>query len=528
MTPSRPTESTIAERLEALVLRLSNAVERNPGWVLAGISLIYFAVTGLLAVRRILWYDELSTYHVAILPDFSHVWGVLAGGSDLNPPLYFIITRAFVALFGAAAAVLRLPSMIGFWIMTVCLYLFVARRTSPLFGFVAMCFALVTVAYDYAYEARPYGVMLGFVGLALVFWQMAADGEHRKIAVPFLFLSLAGAVGNHYYAVLVLGAFAVAELVRSVRTKRVDYAVLAALAASLSPLLLSVPQMQSAGEFKAAHWARPRWSSFAETYIWMLEPSLLSVAALLFAATLLSVLVGARPRGRDPHPALAPRTEDFAVALGFLAIPVMGVVLGMLITGVFTPRYVISCVIGFSIIAAFCAFHLSAGSRTAGLLLLLVLMGSFVADNVYAEARRLGRERQRLALIDEFLGAHADLPLPLVLSDPLLHFQLPHYARSATTRNAIYLADPARAIRFIGHDSADRSTLKFDYIPLNVANYDSFVAQHPEFLVHWHDSATAWTPAALVADGLKLELVAQREGEFLFRVSRPSGADVTR
>jgi hypothetical protein len=45
-----------------------------------------------------------------------------------------------------------------------------------------MLFPLITNAYPYAYEARPYGLLLGFCGLSLLCWQSAAEGQSRLLS----------------------------------------------------------------------------------------------------------------------------------------------------------------------------------------------------------------------------------------------------------------------------------------------------------------------------------------------------------
>ena len=85
-------------------------------------------------------------------------------------------------LVGPVHVAIRLPGMIGFWILCLYLFRFVSIRTSPLAGYVAMSFPLVTNAYYYAYEARPYGAVMGFCGLALVCWQGATNRSERRNA----------------------------------------------------------------------------------------------------------------------------------------------------------------------------------------------------------------------------------------------------------------------------------------------------------------------------------------------------------
>ncbi len=58
----------------------------------------------------------------------------------------------------------RLPSLVGFGLGCVCLGLFVRRRVGLAGGTVALLVPSVTAGYDYAYEARPYGLLLGASG----------------------------------------------------------------------------------------------------------------------------------------------------------------------------------------------------------------------------------------------------------------------------------------------------------------------------------------------------------------------------
>src|SRR5580693_8592751 len=122
---------------------------------------------------RPFWYDELFTYNVATLPGFRAMWHALTHGADLNPPLFYVVTHAVISVLGPTEFGLRTPALVGFLVMCCCLYAFVAHRAGACFGFIAML-PLVTGALRWAPEARAYGLMLGFCGLALVSWQRAA------------------------------------------------------------------------------------------------------------------------------------------------------------------------------------------------------------------------------------------------------------------------------------------------------------------------------------------------------------------
>src|SRR6266508_1563014 len=138
--------------------------------------------------------DELYTFYISLLPSHSDIWSALSTGADQIPPFFYMITRASILLFGENHVSIRLPEVLGFWVMSLCLFQFVSKRSSALHGLVAMLFPLVTDAYYYAFEARPYGLVLGFGGTALLCWQAAAEGYYRKLSLMGLALSLAAAI----------------------------------------------------------------------------------------------------------------------------------------------------------------------------------------------------------------------------------------------------------------------------------------------------------------------------------------------
>ena len=115
----------------------------------------------------------------------------------------------------------------------------------------AAIFALVvpalTATLYYAVEARPYGLLLGLCGIAMVSWQAAVHREtHRAGPLLALALSLALAINTHYYGALLLIPFLSAELFRAIRNRRIDLPVLAAIAAGAAALVFVVPFARAA------------------------------------------------------------------------------------------------------------------------------------------------------------------------------------------------------------------------------------------------------------------------------------------
>src|SRR6185436_6336222 len=128
---------------------------------LALFSIVFIGLTSLRALAKPLWYDELFTYYMSRLPGITSMWSAVKDGADLNPPLLYLATRAAHRAFGDGLIATRLPAILGFLTMLLCLFRFVARRCGATYGFAGMLFAALTGAYTFAYEARSYGMVLG-------------------------------------------------------------------------------------------------------------------------------------------------------------------------------------------------------------------------------------------------------------------------------------------------------------------------------------------------------------------------------
>src|SRR5262249_54365614 len=154
------------------------------------------------------------------------VWHFLLTGAEQLPPFFYVITRTGIAILGLSGFSLRISEMLGVGVAALSVYWFAARRATSLCAAAGAIFLLCTYAYPYAHEARPYGLVLAFSGLALVAWQRAAEESGpRGLALTGLALMLTAAVHTHYYGVLLLGPLCAAELTRSYIRRRIDLAV---------------------------------------------------------------------------------------------------------------------------------------------------------------------------------------------------------------------------------------------------------------------------------------------------------------
>src|SRR6266540_382365 len=113
--------------------RLSLFLERNPRLFAAVFSIVFLTSFSIFGALKPLWFDEISTvYHAG--SGVAGLWANLRHGADGHPPLSYLAVQAAHSLFGESDFSTRLPSVAGFWIMSLCVFFFLARRASVLFA----------------------------------------------------------------------------------------------------------------------------------------------------------------------------------------------------------------------------------------------------------------------------------------------------------------------------------------------------------------------------------------------------------
>jgi hypothetical protein len=520
------------QQLDHIAEAIRDQCERRKFPLLSGFSILYLVNTCLLASWRLMWNDELYTFYFSRLPNVSDVWAALSTGADQIPPLFHIITRTSFSLFGVNHLSIRLPEVLGFWVMSLCLFWFVSRRSAALYGFAAMLFPLITVAYDYAYEARPYGLVLGFCGLALLCWQSAAEGLYRKLSLIGLAVSFAAAVSSHYYAVLLFFPLAVGEVVRACSRRHLDLPIWLALGSAMTPLALFLPLIEGAKTYHAHFWSPPRWESIPGFFYFLLLPAGPPLVAMLMlsAIYLTSHPMATRRCNRVSRP--APPYHELVAAVGFVAIPVVAVIVAKLVVGAFTFRYALPAVMGLSILLAFAASRLLDGRAIMGVALVFFSCSWFlVMDVLYFKQTRAVSVSQAKAY--RFLQSESESELPIVVADIHTFMKLVHYAPRDLAARFVYLAAPEAALHHLGSTTVDRGMLDLQpWFDVRVEEYGSYIASHQRFLVLarffddqgklWNrgqNSKLAWLLFELTAAGRQIELRAQNEDDLLFLVS---------
>jgi Dolichyl-phosphate-mannose-protein mannosyltransferase len=486
--------------------------------------LVYSAAALSLAARAHLWNDELYTWYFAQLPTMRDVWDQLSTGVEQTPPLFYVITRASLAVFGDNAIALRLPSVLGLALGCGCVWVVVARRTDAWHGLLAAMIPLATGAFRYAWEARPYALLVGFAGLALLCHQLRSDGVRPRLAVVGLALALAAATAVQYYGVLVVLPIAGAEAVRTSVTRRFDWPAIAALGAPLVPLAVALPLIEGARKYAHEFWTSFGLSSAPDFYVLLLRAGVFSTSrlpewlALGFTAI---VLVGAAVILLRRPVAWA---VDVAAALGFVMLPLAGVLVAELVTGAYTDRYVLPAVLGPAVLIPL-ALHRLGGGRGVAAVAAAILAAWFGLLFQYWQRDVTGDLDRQAALIAFLDQTASGGGLPIAVGQPHDYFELAHYAPPSLAARLIRISSPKLAEQYReSRSSEDGLIVLRRFAPLHVVPYRRQPRSYL-LLLTVRDREQDWIEPALRADGHHLQPVARdgTRGFELYRVEPRAG-----
>jgi len=489
----------------------AKALEQDRLLFLSGLCLFLFACTLAQARSNPLWYDELFTYYMSHLPDMGTIWNALKQGADLNPPLLYIATRTSYAIAGDSVLATRLPEMIGFLVMSVCLFWFVSKRCNALFGFIAMLLPWITGAQRYATEARSYGLVLGFCGLAIVFWQMAHERNPRAPALAGLTLSLAGALMSHCYAVLLFIPFIAGEAAYWHYKRRVDWPVCASIAVTMPLVLTYLPLFRANNTWVLNNMIfRPQLSSIPAFWTFLLGPALFPIVAGLCVM----LFPFEREQFSDLWQPEIP-AHEVALAVGLILIPAAAVALAATVTHVYLERYGLTAIVGSSILFAFLMFTASRGRNVGGVTLLAIFVLGFIAQTLGAP--------QGPTVIQTRTPDQFEKDLPFVISNGRLFLEIDHGAPADLTSRMYFLRDPRAALHYTGSNIFDNGYLIMKrWFPIrgHVEDYDKFISEHRRFMVYGPmDFPLDWLILKLVDDGARLNLRGQFGDRLLFDVT---------
>lgn len=451
-------------------------------WVFLGCAIALYFLFAIHASSRRLWHDELYTLYIATSPTLADLWKNIR--LDLNPPLSYLAVRLFVQWFGSNEIVVRLPSIIAFLGGSLCFFAYLSKVLNCAYALLGLLVLWANPFAIYATEARPYGLIIGFFGLALLAWQRS-QGENRSPLSPLLLgFAVVGMMMSHFFAVFYLVPFFAAEFVQWFQTRRRNWAVWAALVlpCPLPFLYLSTINAYRSNdvfpaEFRAS--LRRVFHFFNET----LQPECM----VLLVIVVLAMAFVPRNSLRPASNLFRQKTIDTVFWIVLLALPIYLNVVLMRSHSAFHSRYAIPTIFVYALVIGLFLARYAAGSRmvagVASVILCLYIVTSNFEDDVRALLRGHRPPPASPSRFDPFEKVQSDLPL--VAASGLTFLEMDHYATSATKSRLYYLTDRELAIRIANATIFEGfGNLKGRFpIKANVEPYRDFVAQHSRFLV---------------------------------------------
>jgi hypothetical protein len=308
---------------------------------------------------RLIWGDEFFVLWTDGVPSISQVVHIQRTFPiSLDPLAYHALAHVAIRLFGPGAFALRLLSLLGFFLMQICLFVFVRRIAGERAGIFALAFPTLTGTFYYAVDGRPYGLLLGLFALAMVSWQAAARHESKRtVALVTLAAAIALALNTHYFGVLLLVPLGAAECFRSFQRRRLDLPVLASIGAGAAGILGVLPFLKAAAEFGANYYSQGHidpWkigSAFVETLTGIPLSDRGEAILLVFLVIASCFVLWSCVRQARGGTVQLPASEAvLLLALG--ALPFLGFLLARLGSHVFEVRYVLGAVVGITALVA--------------------------------------------------------------------------------------------------------------------------------------------------------------------------------
>jgi hypothetical protein len=471
-----------------------------------------------------LWYDELLTVRISEVGSPGELWRAITAGFDFNPPLIYVATKAARALHVADPLGARLPALAGFVLFAAAVYGFLVRRVGPWLALAAVCLIpLADYAVRYAVEARPYMLLLGVSGWALVCWQRLRDRPSVVVAGAFWGL-LVTALLLHVWAVLVVMAIGAAELAETRRTRSIRWRIAVPLAAALPVLVIHTLLMRGSKTlvFENAAYL-PSLQKLSSAMIAAVPRPRVLLATLLIAA-----IAGwlTRMRGMDHRTSLTPPVSGLApderlMLMACVASPLVPYAYASIARSAFMPRYALYALLGVVGLTADLLFRLCRRRAETGVAAAVVALGGLV---LYLPPKTVPIAGSQAA-VAEALERSRGLPdgVPIVLVNPIDVLTFEEHATDAWLSRSVYVADAALARRYTGTDAIDLGYIRGEpYLRLRskrLAYADLAAHEHLLLVGKWQ--ALTWLPQKLRDDGWHLTEIGGTRQAPIYDARRP-------
>ena len=518
--------ASVSVRGTASGLKLSKSMA---GLVLFLISAAYFYAVLSKSRSSELWMDEILAVSVARLPSLPGIWAAIWHGTEFSPPTYDILLHYLKQLVGEGHGrlVWRIPSIIAVYGTAVCVYLLVRKHLSPLVALLAFGLVLDSELFDFADQARQYGILSFGLAIALLLWNHFEDTRFRKLDSFALWLVLSGCLCLHFYGVIEVAAIGVAEIIWWASRKQFRLGIWLPLVftvpveAAWLPLASHLSAINVVNIRSPGYFGKPTAGQLIDT-IYNIVLGGRTGALLLFAALVLIGFAYLLRRStlrayvyedlavRDKRKFGLSRLE--IIMLTLFAIPFIAFALSFLVTHTYASRYALPAALLIAIGPAFMLDRLPSRQIVALALLPLVL-GTIIVRAHTPNPLISAPFTDALTILNA-----SRPPFPVVVSQGMLYVELVEAADAKTRSTLVYLRKPADAPNPDPTDERLVASLATFHPEYQVADPAEFLAKNPSFYVLYMpgasvDTTTPW----LIKQGLITGLVNEEGNTLLVR-----------
>ena len=489
--------------IERRAAALEYFLDRNKGWVLALLSVLYFAGTILRARGKPFWFDEILSLIAVHQPSLGEA---IAASRRLEwgPPGNTVVLYLVNKIAGSGEVAFRIPAMLGFWLFCLCLFAFAKRRVSFFFALTAMLLPFATWGEGYSIEARAYGMVLGWCGVALYCWQTAStEKKHRLLSLTGLTLAIGAAVLTNYYAVLICLPLATAEALRNLKQRRIDWPIWIALI--LGGIPISSVVLLGRGLQIAHPVALVSRSDYVTFYVNTLARFLWFAVPVLAFVGIWLVIRGDRetPSNADPRPV---EREELVAPVLFLLLPLAAITLALAVRPhVFTDRYALPSIAGLALVIAILGAHFSAGRSAIGLMFAAAAFWPF--GFALSHGRPLHSPYNDRPMLTDALKDG-----PVVVTDVLTYLPTWYYAPAEIRQHLLLISDDELSVKY-ANLSPDLDG--FGPYGISLVKYKDLAAPEKPFLIYLTPGFNWWLPKKVLEDGGRVEVLKWEDGQAL-------------
>ncbi len=303
-------------------------------------------------------HDEPFTMYWALRP-IGALWTML--GTENNPPLYFLLMKAWGMLVPLDAAWWRIPSATFSALAVWPLYLLTRQLGGARIALVAaLLFTFSNYHYGFAHEVRAYAL---FTLLSVTsMWLLLRNSEGRMR--PWIWLAVVNVllVYTHFFGWFVIGLQGLCMVLPELRTKWRTYLIALGIAVASYLPYAAIFLSRMGHSMQAGTWLDPPVPEELYNMIWRWSNApVLAVGFLVVIAVAL----------------WRTRAKDLGMRLGLLwtFVPLLGMFAVSFAVPMFLDRYLVYAAPGFTLLVAFALSEVFVDQRMTNVLAFGAVIG---------------------------------------------------------------------------------------------------------------------------------------------------------